>query len=62
MRNFNYLKDNADFATLYLFCNDAELNQMSDPNKSALKVVNFYSRRDFKSHSECVNIQVMASL
>ncbi|MEI6297879.1 MAG: DUF4145 domain-containing protein, partial [bacterium] len=36
MRNFDYLKDNTDFATLYLFCNDAELNQLSDPNKSAL--------------------------
>ena len=36
MRNFDYLKDNTDFASLYLFCNDAELNQLSDPNKSAL--------------------------
>ena len=62
MRNFDYLKDNTDFASLYLFCNDAELNQLFDPNKSALKVVNFYSGRDFKSHSECVNIQVRASL
>ena len=36
MRNFDYLKDNVDFETLYLFCNDAEINQLSDSNKSAL--------------------------
>jgi type I restriction enzyme R subunit len=36
MRNFDFLKDNVDFAPLYLFCNDAEINQSSDPNKSAL--------------------------
>lgn len=36
MRNFDFLKDSADFANLYLLCNDAEINQQSDPNKSAL--------------------------
>lgn len=36
MKNFDFLKENQDFATLYLFCSDAELNQLSDPNKSAL--------------------------
>jgi len=36
MRNFDFLKDSTDFANLYLFCNDAEINQQSDPNKSAL--------------------------
>ena len=36
MRNFDYLKDNQDFAKLYQFCNSAEINQLSDPNISAL--------------------------
>ncbi len=36
MKNFDFLKDNTDFATLYQFCNAAEQNQLSDPNKSAL--------------------------
>jgi len=36
MRNFDFLKDNADFAVLYQYCNVAEQTQLSDPNKSAL--------------------------
>jgi len=36
MRNFDYLENNHDFAKLYQFCNSAEINQLSDPNTSAL--------------------------
>lgn len=36
MKNFDFLKDSPDFVTLYQFCNTAEQNQLSDPNKSAL--------------------------
>ncbi len=35
-RNFDFLKDNPDFADLYHFCNEAEVCQLSDPGKSAL--------------------------
>ena len=35
-RNFDYLKGNQDFADLYNFCNEAEIWQLSDPEKSAL--------------------------
>jgi len=36
MKNFDYLKDKTDFAKLYQFCNSAEINQLADPNISAL--------------------------
>jgi len=36
IRNFDYLKDKPDFAKLYQFCNSAEINQLTDPNMSAL--------------------------
>jgi type I restriction enzyme R subunit len=36
MRNFDYLKDNADFAVLYKYCDAAEMNQKRDPAKAAL--------------------------
>lgn len=35
-RNFDFLKDNSDFADLYSLCNEAEICQLSDPAKSAL--------------------------
>lgn len=35
-KNFDFLKGNHDFASLYQFCNTAEQTQLSDPNKSAL--------------------------
>ena len=35
-RNFDYLKDNPDFADLYTLCNEAEVCQWYDPEKSAL--------------------------
>ncbi len=35
-RNFDFLKDNPDFADLYTLCNEAEICQLSDPSKSAL--------------------------
>ena len=35
-RNFDYLKGNHDFADLYALCNEAEICQLSDPDKSAL--------------------------
>lgn len=35
-RNFDYLKNNPDFADLYALCNEAEICQQSDPDKSAL--------------------------
>lgn len=37
MRNFDFLKDNTDFADLYSLCNDAEICQQSDPEKTALR-------------------------
>jgi type I restriction enzyme R subunit len=36
IRNFDFLKDNHDFTKLYQFCNSAEINQLSNPNTSAL--------------------------
>ena len=36
MRNFDYLKNNEFLTTLYNYCNEAEVNQVSDPDKSAL--------------------------
>lgn len=39
-RNFDFLKHSPDFADLYTYCNEAEANQKSDPEKSAL-----YARR-----------------
>lgn len=36
MRNFDYLKENPHLATLYAYCNTAEICQQSDPDKSAL--------------------------
>lgn len=35
-RNFDFLKHNPDFADLYTICNEAEVCQYTDPNKSAL--------------------------
>lgn len=35
-RNFDYLKGNLDFADLYAYCNEAEINQIIDPEKSAI--------------------------
>ncbi|MCC8146298.1 MAG: DUF4145 domain-containing protein [Bacteroidales bacterium] len=35
-RNFDFLKNLPDFTDLYTFCNTAEVNQKSDPEKSAL--------------------------
>lgn len=35
-RNFDFLKGNPDFADLYALCNEAEIWQLSDPEKSAL--------------------------
>lgn len=35
-RNFDFLKDNPDFADLHSLCNEAEIYQLSDPSKSAL--------------------------
>jgi len=35
-RNFDFLKNLPDFADLYTYCNEAEINQRSDPEKSAL--------------------------
>lgn len=35
-RNFDFLSTLSDFAVLYNYCNEAELNQKSDPKKSAL--------------------------
>lgn len=35
-RNFDFLKHSPDFADLYNYCNTAEINQKSDPEKSAL--------------------------
>ncbi len=35
-RNFDFLKNNPDFADLYTLCNEAEICQLSDPSKSAL--------------------------
>ncbi|MDD2299956.1 MAG: DEAD/DEAH box helicase family protein [Fermentimonas sp.] len=34
--NFDFLKDNPDFADLYTLCHEAEICQLSDPSKSAL--------------------------
>lgn len=36
MKNFDFLKDTANFADLYGYCNSAEVNQLADPEKSAL--------------------------
>lgn len=36
MKNFDFVEDNQDFATLCQFCIAAEQNQLSDRNKSAL--------------------------
>lgn len=36
MKNFDYLKGNPHLATLYSYCNTAEICQVSDPDKSAL--------------------------
>ena len=36
MRNFDYLKENEFLKDLYNYCNEAEVNQVSDPDKSAL--------------------------
>ena len=36
MRNFDYLKNNEYLTFLYNYCNEAEVNQISDPDKSAL--------------------------
>lgn len=36
MRNFDYLKDNEYLSSLYNYCNEAEVNQICDPDKSAL--------------------------
>ena len=36
MRNFDYLKGNDHLMPLYNFCNEAEVNQICDPEKSAL--------------------------
>ncbi len=35
-RNFDFLKDNPDFVDLYTLCNEAEICQWYDPQKSAL--------------------------
>lgn len=35
-RNFDFLKNLPDFADLYSYCNEAEVNQRIDPEKSAL--------------------------
>lgn len=35
-RNFDFLSTLSDFAVLYNYCNEAELNQKSDPKQSAL--------------------------
>lgn len=35
-RNFDYLKGNSDFSDLYAYCNEAEINQIVDPEKSAI--------------------------
>ncbi|RHR37524.1 DUF4145 domain-containing protein [Parabacteroides sp. AF18-52] len=35
-KNFDYLKGNSDFADLYAYCNEAEINQIIDPEKSAI--------------------------
>lgn len=36
MRNFDYLRENPHLATLYAYCNTAEICQQCDPDKSAL--------------------------
>ncbi len=36
IQNFDFLKRSPDFADLYTYCNEAEANQKSDPEKSAL--------------------------